>query len=79
VPQIPTIAQAPLTSSHAGHAHGHGGTYALKKEFHAIAKKIARPVVNKVKKSEAQHFISDCPLAVEQIARGYCVTGFPGY
>ena len=48
---------------------GHDGTYAVKKEFHAISKKIARPVVNKVKKAEAQHFISDCPMAAEQIAQ----------
>ncbi len=49
---------------------GHDGTYAVKKEFHAIAKKIARPVVNRVRKSAAQHFISDCPMAAEQIAQG---------
>jgi glycerol-3-phosphate dehydrogenase subunit C len=49
---------------------GHDGTYAVKKEFHAISKKIARPVVNKVKKSNAEHFTSDCPMAAEQIAQG---------
>ena len=49
---------------------GHDGTYAVKKEFHAIAAKIARPVVNKVRKSEADHFVSDCPMAAEQIAQG---------
>ena len=48
---------------------GHDGTYAVKTEFHAIAKKIARPVVSKVKKSDAQHFVSDCPMAAEQIAQ----------
>ena len=48
---------------------GHDGTYAVKKEFHEISKKIARPVVGKVKKSEANHFISDCPMAAEQIAQ----------
>ena len=48
---------------------GHDGTYAVKKEFHAISKKIARPVVNKVKRSEADHFVSDCPMAAEQIAQ----------
>ena len=47
---------------------GHDGTYAVKKEFHGISKKIALPVVNKVKRSEADHFISDCPMAAEQIA-----------
>jgi Fe-S oxidoreductase len=49
---------------------GHDGTYAVKKEFHDVSKKIARPVVNKVKKAEADHFISDCPMAAEQIAQG---------
>jgi Fe-S oxidoreductase len=47
---------------------GHNGTYAVKKEFHEISKKIAAPVVNKVKRSEADHFVSDCPMAAEQIA-----------
>jgi len=49
---------------------GHDGTYAVKKEFHEISKKIARPVISKVKKAEADHFISDCPMAAEQIAQG---------
>ena len=49
---------------------GHDGTYAVKKEFHDISKKIARPVVNRVKKAEADHFISDCPMAADQIAGG---------
>ena len=48
---------------------GHDGTYAVKKEFHAISKKIARPVVRKVKQSVAAHFVSDCPMAAEQIAQ----------
>ena len=48
---------------------GHDGTYAVKKEFHEISKKIARPVVSKLKRSEADHFVSDCPMAAEQIAQ----------
>jgi Fe-S oxidoreductase len=48
---------------------GHDGTYAVKKEFHDISKKIARPVVSKVKKSDAAHFVSDFPMAAEQIAQ----------
>ena len=48
---------------------GHDGTYAVKKEFHAISRKIARPVVSKVRKGEAQHFTSDCPMAAEQIVQ----------
>ena len=48
---------------------GHDGTYAVKKEFHEISKKIARPVVTKLKRGEADHFVSDCPMAAEQIAQ----------
>ncbi len=48
---------------------GHDGTYAVKKEFHDVSKKIARPVVNKLKKGEADHFTSDCPMAAEQIVQ----------
>ena len=48
---------------------GHDGTYAVKKEFHEISKKIARPVVNKFKKSDADNFVSDCPMAADQIAQ----------
>ncbi len=48
---------------------GHDGTYAVKKEFHDASKKIARPVINKVKKSDADHFVSDCPMAAEQIVQ----------
>jgi Fe-S oxidoreductase len=49
---------------------GHDGTYAVKKEFHEVSKKIARPVVNRVNKGDAQHFASDCPMAAEQIGQG---------
>jgi Fe-S oxidoreductase len=48
---------------------GHDGTYAVKQEFHDISKKIARPVVNKLKKGGADHFASDCPMAAEQIVQ----------
>ncbi len=49
---------------------GHDGTYAVKKEFHEISRKIAKPVVRQVDKAAADHFISDCPMAAEQIAAG---------
>ena len=49
---------------------GHDGTYAVKKEFHDISVKIAKPVVRRVEDSNATHFASDCPMAAEQIARG---------
>lgn len=47
---------------------GHDGTYAVKKEFYEAARKIAQPVVNKVTRCQADHFVSDCPMAAEQIA-----------
>lgn len=47
---------------------GHDGTYAVKKNTHAISKKIARPVISKVKKGQSDHFVSDCPMAAVQIA-----------
>jgi Fe-S oxidoreductase len=48
---------------------GHDGTYAVKKEFHEASKKIARTVVNKLKRADADHFASDCPMAAEQIVQ----------
>jgi Fe-S oxidoreductase len=47
---------------------GHDGTYAVKKEFGPVSRKIARPVVRQIENIEAEHFISDCPMAADQIA-----------
>ena len=49
---------------------GHDGTYAVKSECHDISVKICRPVVNKVKQAEVDHYISDCPMAGDQIQLG---------
>lgn len=49
---------------------GHDGTYAVKSEFHDVSMKICRPVTNKVKKSEPEHYVSDCPMAGHQIENG---------
>jgi Fe-S oxidoreductase len=49
---------------------GHDGTYAVKAEFHELSMKIGRPVVNRVKQSEAAHYSSDCAMAGHQIANG---------
>ena len=49
---------------------GHDGTYAVKKEFHEISMKICRPVVTKLKKSQANYYSSDCPMAGHQISNG---------
>ncbi|MGB5353120.1 MAG: heterodisulfide reductase-related iron-sulfur binding cluster [Woeseia sp.] len=48
---------------------GHDGTYAVKQEFHEISRKIARPIVSKVEKGGSRHFVSDCPMAAEQVAQ----------
>lgn len=47
---------------------GHDGTYAVKKEFHEISKKIARPVARQVNEASADYFTSDCPMAADQIS-----------
>jgi Fe-S oxidoreductase len=49
---------------------GHDGTYAVKKEFHEASMKIVRPVVNAVKRAEADHYGSDCPMAGHHIEHG---------
>ncbi|GAO35510.1 Fe-S oxidoreductase [Sulfuricella sp. T08] len=49
---------------------GHDGTYAVKKEFHASAMKIVKPVVERVKKAQAQHYGSDCAMAGHHIENG---------
>jgi len=49
---------------------GHDGTYAVKKEYHDISMKICRPIFNKVKSAEPDHYGSDCPMAGAQIAHG---------
>ena len=46
---------------------GHDGTYAVKSEFHDISTKICRPVANKIKNNDIDHYISDCPMAGYQI------------
>ena len=49
---------------------GHNGTYAVKSEYHEVSMKIGRPVMNKVAESGCDHYISDCPMAAEQIQNG---------
>ncbi len=49
---------------------GHDGTYAVKKEFHDASMKIGRPVYNKVKQIQPDHYCSDCAMAGQQIANG---------
>jgi Fe-S oxidoreductase len=49
---------------------GHDGTYAVKSEFHQHAMKIVKPVVNRVKQAQADHYGSDCPMAGHHIENG---------
>ena len=57
---------------------GHDGTYAVKAETHAKAMKIARPVVNRVREAEADHYGSDCPMAGRMIQHGLGHTASKG-
>jgi len=47
---------------------GHDGTYGVKTDTYPLARKIARPVVDRVTKAAADHFASDCPMAAAHIA-----------
>ena len=46
---------------------GHDGTYAVKKESHEFSVKIVKPVVNKIKQNEPNHYGSDCAMAGHHI------------
>ncbi len=62
---IPDTSVAPIER-----CSGHDGTYAVKRECHDISMKICRPVINSVKKADAAHYSSDCPMAGHQIENG---------
>ena len=49
---------------------GHDGTYGVRKGSYAKSQKIARPVVARAEKMEADYLVSDCPMAASQIADG---------
>lgn len=49
---------------------GHDGTYTFKSEFHDMAMKICRPVVNKVKQTSPDYYTSDCAMAAHHIEAG---------
>jgi Fe-S oxidoreductase len=46
---------------------GHDGTYAVKKEFHAISMKLVRPVAKRVSDTKPDHYTSDCAMAARHI------------
>ena len=49
---------------------GHDGTYGVRNSSYAKSQKIARPVIGRAKKMEADYLVSDCPMAATQIADG---------
>ncbi|MGB7453699.1 MAG: heterodisulfide reductase-related iron-sulfur binding cluster [Lysobacterales bacterium] len=49
---------------------GHDGTYGVRNDTWAKSQKIARPVISRAKKMEADYLVSDCPMAATQIADG---------
>ncbi len=49
---------------------GHDGTYTFKSEKHDAAMKILKPVVNRVRQSEADYYTSDCAMAGSHIEQG---------
>ena len=46
---------------------GHDGTYAVKKEYHDVATRIARPVARRVAEAKADYYTSDCVMAAHHI------------
>jgi Fe-S oxidoreductase len=54
---------------------GHAGTFGVKKEFHATAMKIGRPVFNAMANNEPDYISSDCQLAGHHIEQGMAEAG----
>ncbi len=50
--------------------YGHDGTYGVRVESFEKSRKIARPVISRVNRTEADYLVSDCPMAATQIASG---------
>jgi Fe-S oxidoreductase len=49
---------------------GHDGTYGVRREFHDVAMRIARPVVDRIEQSGCDYYASDCPLAGHHLGLG---------
>jgi len=54
---------------------GHAGTFGVKKEFHATAMKLGRPVATAMAEGEPDYFASDCQLAGHHIEQGVSEAG----
>lgn len=46
---------------------GHGGTFGVMKDTHAVAVKVGKPVFRSVMNAARGHIVSDCPLAGQHI------------
>ncbi len=57
---------------------GHAGTYGVKKEFHAMANKIGRPVFKAMAEGQPDFLASDCQLAGHHIEQGIESSGTHG-
>jgi glycerol-3-phosphate dehydrogenase subunit C len=49
---------------------GHDGTYGVRAGTYDKSQKIARPVITRAKKADADYLVSDCPMAASQIGDG---------
>ena len=49
---------------------GHDGTYGVGPATYDKSQKIARPVITRAKKADADYLVSDCPMAASQIGDG---------
>ena len=54
---------------------GHAGTFGVKKEFHATAMKIGKPVFKAMSTNEPDYISSDCQLAGHHIQQGMAEAG----
>ena len=54
---------------------GHSGTWGVKKEFHAMAMKIGKPVFRNMANNEPDYISSDCQLAGHHIEQGMAEAG----
>jgi len=65
------LALVPGTEVHVvERCSGHDGTYGVKVDTYERSQKIAKPVINRVAKLDADYLVSDCPMAATQIASG---------
>jgi glycerol-3-phosphate dehydrogenase subunit C len=57
---------------------GHAGTWGVKKEFHAAAMKIGRPVFRAMTQTPPDYISSDCQLAGHHVEQGIAESGANG-